>query len=292
MVALTGRNEAYYSDYRGTPQELVSAAKHGFLYQGQYYSWQKKARGTPTRGLDPSRFIHFLQNHDQVANSAFGTRGHALAAPGRWRAMTSLLLLGPQTPMLFQGQELDASSPFLYFADHVPELASKVRDGRTDFLTQFPSLAEPNVRARLADPADPETFERCKLDDARRTTDAPSWLLHRDLIALRRNDATLARQGEGGIDGAVLSATAFVLRFFDPGDDDRLLIVNLGTAFAFDPAPEPLLAPPVSSRWEMIWSSEDPRYGGAGTPPLDTEGVWRLPAEGAVLLAARGGARS
>jgi maltooligosyltrehalose trehalohydrolase len=292
MVALTGRNEAYYSDYRGTPQELVSAAKHGFLYQGQYYSWQKKARGTPTRGLDPSRFIHFLQNHDQLANSAFGTRGHSLAAPGRWRAMTSLLLLGPQTPMLFQGQELDASSPFLYFADHVPELASKVRGGRTEFLVQFPSLAAPNVRALLADPADPETFERCKLDHAQRTTHAPSWLLHRDLIALRRNDATLGQQGEGGIDGAVLSATAFVLRFFDTGDDDRLLIVNLGSAFVLDVAPEPLLAPPMSSRWELIWSSEDPRYGGAGTPPLDTDGVWRLPAEAAVLLAARRGARS
>ena len=292
MVALTGRNEAYYSDYRGTPQEFVSAARHGFLYQGQYYGWQKKARGTSTRGVDASRFIHFLQNHDQVANSAFGTRGHDLAAPGRWRALTGLLLLGPQTPMLFQGQELSASSPFLYFADHDPELASKVRDGRTEFLTQFPSLAEPNVRARLADPADPETFERCKLDHDERTSHAQSWLLHRDLIALRHDDATLARQAEGGLDGAVLSTTAFVLRFFGAGDADRLLIVNLGTAFSLDPAPEPLLAPPMSSRWELMWSSEDPRYGGAGTPPIDAAGVWRLPGETAVLLAARGEAGS
>ncbi|HEV7393559.1 MAG TPA: alpha-amylase family glycosyl hydrolase, partial [Burkholderiales bacterium] len=115
-VALTGRTEAYYSDYRGTPQEFVSAAKLGFLYQGQYYSWQKQARGSPTIGLAPERFITFLQNHDQVANSTRGLRLHRLTSPGRCRAATALLLLAPQTPLLFQGQEFAASSPFLYFA--------------------------------------------------------------------------------------------------------------------------------------------------------------------------------
>jgi maltooligosyltrehalose trehalohydrolase len=285
-VALTGRHEAYYSDYRGTPQELVSAAKYGFLYQGQYYRWQKQRRGTPTRGIDAARFVHFLQNHDQVANSASGARGHELAPPGRWRALTALLLLGPQTPMLFQGQEFGASSPFLYFADHLPELAQKVREGRTKFLLQFASIAQAEVRERLADPSDDATFERSKLDHHEGERQAEMWALHRDLIRLRRDDPVLAAQATQGLDGAVLSASAFVLRFFAPSEEDRLLLVNVGAALDFDPAPEPLLAPPGSMRWEVGWSSEDPRYGGEGMPPIEDENNWHLPGESAVLLIA------
>ncbi len=286
-VALTGKREAYYTDYLGTPQEFISAAKYAFLYQGQYYAWQKQRRGTSTRGCDAARFIHFLQNHDQVANSALGDRGHALTAPGRWRALTTLMLLGPQTPMLLQGQEFASSSPFLYFADHTPELSHKVREGRTKFLTQFPSIAQPDVRAHLADPGHPATFERCKLDHAERVRHAETWTLHRDLIALRREDATIAAQAAHGIDGAVLSPDVFLLRFFAPGDADRLLLVNLGAAVDLDPAPEPLLAPPPGMQWEMRWSSEDPRYGGAGMTPLEPEGNWHLSGECAALLAPR-----
>jgi maltooligosyltrehalose trehalohydrolase len=76
MVAMTGRNEAYYSDYHGTPQELISALKYGWLYQGQYYTWQQKRRGTPALDLQPGVFVTFLQNHDQIANSARGLRAH------------------------------------------------------------------------------------------------------------------------------------------------------------------------------------------------------------------------
>jgi maltooligosyltrehalose trehalohydrolase len=125
LVAATGRSEAYCRDYRGSAQELLSAAKWGFLYQGQRYAWQDQPRGTPTFDLPRHRFVAFLQNHDQVANSARGCRGHELTTPGRWRALTALLLLAPHTPMLFQGQEWGTSSPFVYFADHVPELAAK-----------------------------------------------------------------------------------------------------------------------------------------------------------------------
>ena len=109
MVALTGRNEAYYTDYCGKAQEFVSAFKHGFLYQGQYYLWQKKRRGTPSLDLDPSALVVFLQNHDQIANSARGYRIDRLASAARVRAMTTMLLLAPGTPMLFQGQEFASS---------------------------------------------------------------------------------------------------------------------------------------------------------------------------------------
>ena len=117
MVGLTGKNVGYFSDYSGKPQELISAAKYGFLYQGQALSWQKVLRGTPTFGVPTEAFVCFTENHDQIANTGTGDRPRFQTSPGRYRAITALLLLGPWTPLLFQGQEFGASSPFLFFAD-------------------------------------------------------------------------------------------------------------------------------------------------------------------------------
>ena len=83
VVALTGRREAYYRDYLGSAQELISCARFGYLYQGQWYSWQTQRRGTPALDLLPSAFVSYLENHDQVANSAYGKRLHHLASPAR-----------------------------------------------------------------------------------------------------------------------------------------------------------------------------------------------------------------
>jgi len=283
-VALTGRAEAYYSDYGGRPQELVSAVKHGFLYQGQHYAWQRKRRGAPARDVPLAAFVAYIQNHDQVANSARGERLHSLTSPGRWRALTALLLLAPATPMLFQGQEFAASTPFVYFADHRPELAALVRQGRTEFLAQFPSLATPDVSACVPDPGAAATFEACKLDLGERVRHAPTYALHRDLLALRRDDAVFSAQGAHGIDGAVLSPEAFVLRFFGDGAGDRLLVVNLGGDLPLPIVPEPLLAPPEDARWELAWSTEEPRYGGCGAASFDPDGPWRLPAQTALVF--------
>jgi maltooligosyltrehalose trehalohydrolase len=284
-VALTGHNEAYLSDYLGSPQELVSAAKRGYLYQGQESRWQGKRRGTPTAGVAPAAFVTYLQNHDQLANSATGARLHRLTSEGRYRAMTAFLLLAPGTPMLFQGQEFAASSPFLYFADHGAELAEAVRKGRQEFLSQFPSIASPEVRARLADPGDLETFHRSRLVLSERVAHPEAYALHRDLIRLRREEPFPGSAGAGELDGAVLGPEALALRFFGGRGDDRLLLMNLGPDLAPAATPEPLLAAPPGKRWELLWSSESPRYGGGGTPPLATEDGWRLPGECALVLA-------
>ncbi|MFP5286293.1 MAG: DUF3459 domain-containing protein, partial [Thermoanaerobaculia bacterium] len=234
--------------------------------------------------LAPEAFISFIQNHDQIANSGRGARCHLLSSPGRYRAMTALLLLGPATPLLFQGQEFCASAPFLYFADHEPELARSVSRGRREFLSQFPSLRSPEMGACIPDPHEPSTFEVCRLDLSERESHAPAYALHRDLLRLRREDPVFRAQGAGGLDGAVLTPEAFVLRFFNEGDD-RLLVVNLGRDLRLVPAPEPLLAPPADACWEVLWSSEDPRYGGCGAPPPeDRDGGWRLPGQAAVVL--------
>ncbi len=120
--------------------------------------------------------------------------------------------------------------------------------------------------------------------------------LHRDLLALRRSHRAFARQARRAVDGAVLGAEAFVLRFFDgePGEasneetrGDRLLLVNLGRDLrARSRSPEPLLAPPADSRWHLAWSSESPRYGGGGTMQVETaDGRWSLPGRSAIVMA-------
>jgi maltooligosyltrehalose trehalohydrolase len=283
VVALTGHNEAYYSDFRGHPQEFISAMKRGYLFQGQWFSWQKKRRGQPAGGLHPANFVNYIENHDQVANSLHGARVHELTSPGRLRAMTALLLLAPGTPMLFQGQEFAASARFLFFADHNPELAKLVAVGRRKFLEQFPSVACPECGPYVANPELEATFQRCKLDFAERQRHAGHYALHRDLIKLRREDAVFNHPRSGGVDGAVLGNEAFVLRFFGDDGDDRLLLVNLGADLALREIPEPLLAPVENSSWKILWSSEEPRYGGLGTPALREE-CWRIPAHATLVL--------
>lgn len=283
VVALTGRNEAYYSDHSGQPQEFVSAARRGFLFQGQRYAWQGKRRGTPTAGVPGAAFVTFLQNHDQIANSGRGLRVHARTSPGRLRAMTALLLLGPGTPMLFQGQEFAATTPFFYFADHKPELAKAVAEGRADFLGQFPTLATADMRRRLAPPQEEETFRRSVLDHGERARNMPVWTMHRDLLALRRDDPVF-RPAAGTIDGAVLAEEAFALRWSGADGGDRLLLVNLGRDLNRRSIAEPLLAPPAGGRWALLWSSEDPAYGGGGTAAVDAEDGWHLPGHAAVVL--------
>jgi maltooligosyltrehalose trehalohydrolase len=282
-VALTGHNEAYYSDHQGHPQEFISAMKRGYLFQGQWYAWQNKRRGAPTGGLEPANFVNYIQNHDQIANSLHGLRLHELTSPGRLKAMTALLLLGPGTPMLFQGQEFAASAPFLYFADHNPELARLVAAGRRKFLEQFPSVACPESTPCLVNPESEMALQRCRLDFAERERHAGYYALHRDLLKLRREDPVFRNARPGGLDGAVLGAEAFLLRFFGDDDDDRLLLVNLGADLQLAHQPEPLIAPVENRTWELLWSSEDPRYGGFGTPPLG-DGSWRIPGHAALVL--------
>jgi maltooligosyltrehalose trehalohydrolase len=285
MVRLIGRREAYYTDYLGTPQEFISAIKYGYLFQGQWYCYQNKKRGTSSFHLSPDAFITFIQNHDQIANSAHGLRIHQLSDPGNYRAMTALMLLAPSTPLLFQGQEFAASSPFYYFADHNEELAALVFKGRKDYFKQFPSIATPEIQALLPMPAAEETFQKSKLNFLDRAYHHQEYNLHRDLLKIRKNDPVISSPKISGIDGAVLNQDAFLIRFFgDEHEDTRLLIINFGSDFNLSPAPEPLLAAPESTTWSVLWSSEDSRYGGGGTPPLSTDQHWGILGHSAILL--------
>ena len=287
VVALTSRKEAYYGDYRGSPQEFISAAKHGFLYQGQALSWRKALRGSSTFGIPSEAFVCFIENHDQIANTGPGERVRFQTSAARYRAMTALLLLGPWTPLLFQGEEFGASNPFMFFADvGDTSVRDAIRKGRAEWLAPFLSVTEEEALTMLPAPDDPEVFTRCKLDFSERERNRQLYDLHIDLLKLRREDSRFRQQAPGSIDGAVLGTTSFVLRYFSKKDEDRLLLVNLGERQLLDPASEPLLAPQSDCKWETLWTSESRRYGGSGFAMVAKNEEWLLPAEAAVALRA------
>ncbi|MET3925593.1 alpha-amylase family glycosyl hydrolase [Devosia sp. 2618] len=282
-VAITGHNDFYYRDYLGSPQELVSAIKYGFLYQGQRSDMRDKAYGTDNLDTAPEHFVHFLENHDQVANSARGFRLAALTSPARVRAVTALLLLGPQTPCLFQGQEFGTTNPFLYFFGLDGDDAKAVAEGRRHSLTNFPSVADPAMQLLLPDPAATETFKLSKLDWS--AQNKAVLALHRDLLRLRRTDPAFSQTTDRRIDGAVIGDAALLIRYLTPAPaGHRLLLVNLGRDLQIGVVAEPLLAPPRGHKWSPVWSSEHPDYDGAGRRPFDPAQFWILPGDTALLL--------
>jgi maltooligosyltrehalose trehalohydrolase len=189
--------------------------------------------------------------------------------------------------MLFQGQEFGASTPFLYFADHEGELAQAVRRGRAEFVSQFPSMATGAVQRGLPPPHEQATFVRCKLRWEERRSHAAHLRLHEDLLAMRRGDLAFRQQSRGAVDGAVLAAQAFVLRFFTADvSDERLVVVNLGSDLTVASLAEPLVAPPHGGTWRNRWSSESVEYGGIGAADVVTPDGWRIPGQSCTVLAA------
>jgi maltooligosyltrehalose trehalohydrolase len=284
-VAATGHPEAYLCDYRGTAQELLSCALRNSLYQGQWYSWQKQRRGSPLLRIQPEHIVFYLQNHDQLANTLRGQRLHRMEGEARARALTTLLLLLPQTPMLFMGQEFFSSSAFLYFVDQKPELQKLIHKGRTEFLSQFPSARQALLEEGFDMPIGELAFQASKLDWSERDRHPEALAFHKELLRLRREDPVFAAQEPSRLAGAVLSEKALVLRYFGTGQEgDRLLLLNLGTELDLEPCPEPLLAPEAGKIWRLLLSSEQVRFGGMGAPPVPGAGRLRIPGQTALVL--------
>ncbi len=286
-VAATGSGEAYLGDYRGTARELLACALHNAIFQGQWYGWQNKRRGSHFFDRSAESVIFFLQNHDQVANTTDGRRLHTDAGPRVMRALTVLLLCAPQTPLLFQGQELFSSSPFSYFTDHPSDLQAAVARGRSEFMAQFPTIACAQREAGALDIGE-HAFARAKLDW--RELEGPlqrgALGLHRALLRLRKEEPALAAQDRARISGATLSEQALVVRYFCD-EADVLLLLNLGSDLLLSAISEPLLAPPAGAEWSPLLHSEETRFFGQGARYPAGDGPWSIPGKCACVMRAQ-----
>ncbi|EZP50240.1 malto-oligosyltrehalose trehalohydrolase [Sphingomonas sp. RIT328] len=212
-VLLTGETSAYYSDFADRPAErLARCLAEGFIYQGEGSgNHDGKPRGTPSAHLSPTRFVSFLQNHDQVGNRALGERLTRLTDTDRLRAATALLLLAPQVPMLFMGDTEGSETSFLFFTDFHDALADAVREGRRKEFAKFDAFADPAARARIPDPNAVATFEASRPTPG---PDATRWRgLLRDLIALRQAAIVPHLAGTTSLGAEATGAAAVVARW-------------------------------------------------------------------------------
>lgn len=193
-TVLTGERQGYYGDF-GSLADLSKALRRAFVYDGRYSEFRRRAHGRPPVGLNGHRFLAYMQNHDQIGNRALGERSSQLLGIGRLKIAAALVLTSPFIPMLFQGEEWGATSPFLYFTDHQDEkLGEMVRQGRR---REFAAQGWPE--GQVPDPQSPATFERCKLDWSQASQASHAELLdwHRRLMALRQTEPLL---GDGRMD--------------------------------------------------------------------------------------------
>jgi maltooligosyltrehalose trehalohydrolase len=213
-VLTSGEADGYYADYAVKPVEkLGRALAEGFAYQGERSEFRDRKRGEPSIQLPPAAFVAFLQNHDMVGNRAQGERIHSLADPHLLNAAYACLLLAPEVPMLFMGEEFDASTPFLFFCDFAAEVAQAAADGRRREFQRFAAFAEESARARIPDPNEESSFAASQLDWTER--DEPEhqrrllWI--KDLLTLRQRYlaphlAGIAHGGRYRTDGGVMGA--------------------------------------------------------------------------------------
>jgi malto-oligosyltrehalose trehalohydrolase len=163
-AAVTGEDIGYYADYLGDTQKLGRALAEGFAFQGEVMPFKGGPRGEPSAALPPAAFVAFLQNHDQIGNRAFGDRITANAAPAAVLAASAVVMLMPQIPMVFMGEEWAAEQPFPFFCDFSGDLAAAVSKGRREEFARFPAFADPDIREQIPDPEADATFASAKLD--------------------------------------------------------------------------------------------------------------------------------
>ena len=202
-VLATGESGGYYSDYSTDPVAAMGRVlAEGFAYQGEASKHRGgRRRGEPSGHLPPGAFVAFLQNHDQIGNRAFGERLGSLAQPAAVETLTAVLLLSPQIPLLFMGEEWNSRRPFQFFCDFSGELGAMVRDGRRREFERFPAFADPELAAGIPDPNAPATFEASRLDwsEPEQPAHRAHLALVKRLLEIRRREILPLGIGRPGV---------------------------------------------------------------------------------------------
>lgn len=262
---LTGESKGYYQDYSDAPMDhLLRCLTTGFSYQGQPSKVRKGGgRGEPSGELPPLAFVNHLQNHDQIGNRAFGDRISELAPTEGIAAVTAILLLAPQIPMLFMGQEWGTKRPFQFFCDLGPELEDAVRDGRRREFAAFPEFADPKARERIPDPTAESTYHASMLDWSEVTDPEHQRMLdlHKDLLALRISEIVprLANTPGSAATLAWNEGDAFLVSW-QLGDGSMLhLLANLSA--------QPSRTVPQRPAGRLLYTNVEMRGGDSGPLP-------------------------
>jgi maltooligosyltrehalose trehalohydrolase len=278
-VLLTNAHEGYYALYDGTTEGIASAIDKGFT------QFDSDVADRPEPGDPASAFVFCIQNHDQIGNRPFGDRLHHEISLDRYRVASALLLFAPETPLLFMGQEFAASTPFLYFTDHPPDLGRLVTEGRRREFAGFKAFDDEGMRASIPDPQAESTFLASKLDWSERDCHSGVLALYRTLLHLRRNDPVLSVNDRSATAAFAPSAQIVVVHRWR-GNDHRVLVANFGHAVKMPQAwLERVLGGP-DERWGSVLSTDESRFGGEGRlPEIDSKaGTVRMPARTAAIV--------
>jgi maltooligosyltrehalose trehalohydrolase len=288
-VLLTGERDSYFADFSGTTEELARCLNGGFLYQGQAMPRSGEPRGTTVTDEPGSAFVLCTQNHDQVGNRAFGDRlGHQIAHD-RSAVAAAILLFAPVTPLLFMGQEFNASSPFLFFTDFGGDLGHLVTEGRRGEFAAFRAFADHSMRDSIPDPQEEGSFLASKLPLEERQAQSSLYNLYRRLLALRRDDPVLARPARERTRATPVGAQIVVVhRWSEDEREHRVLVANFGAASELPRATTSGLQDVPEGEWRQLLSTADATLGDAHvaypTSEEDPERI-RIPARSAVIFA-------
>ena len=244
-VLLTGERDGYYLDYVEEPaRKLARCFREGFVYQDEHTRYTEEPRGKPSAHLPPTAFVLFLQNHDQIGNRAFGERLTTLVQPEALEAAIALMMLSPQIPLLFMGEECASRTPFLFFTDHHADLADAVREGRRAEFARFPAFADPAIRERIPDPNAPDTFA-ASVPHADLVSGAAREALYRRLIQVRAAEIAPRLDGACSIVAEVLGPKSVMAQWRLGGNAVLTVAANLADeAVAFvAPTGRPIFLP-------------------------------------------------
>lgn len=285
-VLLTNARENYYANYEGSLAGIARTINEGFLYQGEPRPADGKPRGTKVTDEPAHAFVFAIQNHDQVGNRPFGERLHHDVEAGRYRVASALLLLAPETPLLFMGQEFAASTPFLFFTDHHEELGRLVTEGRRREFSGFRAFHDEAARDQIPDPQAESTFTASRLDLRERELPghAGVYALYRELLRLRREDPVLLVRDRTRTNASVAGAHCLLLHRWS-SDGHRLLVANFGSAITVDLTRSPSIAALTAQPWDTLLSTDHPGLGGIGRQASLASSTLTVPARTATLFA-------
>jgi maltooligosyltrehalose trehalohydrolase len=257
---LTGEQEGYYEDF-GEIKHLVKALREGFVYSGQYSSYRERRHGSSSKHLPPSKFVVFSQNHDQVGNRAKGDRLSTLVPFEALKLAAAIVLLSPNIPLLFMGEEYGEEAPFQYFVSHSDqELIEAVRRGRKEEFSAF------QWEGTLPDPQDELTFLRSKIDLDLRHHEKHGTLLkfYKKLIQLRKETPSLSSLDKRGIKIEAFERDKAILMKRQSGGDQVIGVFN------FNNKPIRIETTIDKGDWQRVIGSACEEWGGIGALTPDS----------------------